>query len=374
MKKLLSLTLAFCLLLTLAAPAFAADSMDNFQKVKTYENNFSDVPADHWAASSIATCYEYGLMNGADAGTFNLSGNLTVAEALVMAAQIDQIYVTGTTSVQPSNEGPWYQSFVDHCVKAGIIHDGDFSDFNAKATRAQMAGIFAHALPKECLSPICENRPMDVLVGSTYWDEILTLYHAGILSGNDDYGRFYPDNTISRAEAAVILSRVALPGLRNVKVLLQDISLTNGVTMAVPQDVVDVSDPETADAVYYHSYHALISANFDTDPILRGIDVHSYDGYLTELMPSLLDELLSNYDSMETKSLTSDSVTFGTLPALRMKCTVETYGQTADVVIYMYIKDETMGTIIVGGFENPALVNTMANSVRINDAGVSPTL
>lgn len=374
MKKTLSLLLAFCLLLTLAVPAFAADSMDNFQKVKTYENNFSDVPADHWAKSSVAACYEYGLMNGADAATFNLAGNLSVAEALVMAAQVHQIYKTGATSVQPSAEGAWYQSFVDYCVEAGIIKADDFSDFNAKATRAQMAGIFAHALPASGFSAIGGFTPPDVNADIPYRDEILTLYAAGVLSGSDSYGTFYPNNTISRAEAAVILSRIALPASRSAKVLLKDISLTHGITVAAPQDVVNVSDASNPNSVDYQSSTAMVSAMFEQDDLYRAIDIGYFGDLLNELLPAMMEEVFAEDDSVEIKSTNSTTVKFGEQNAMRMTCTAVSEGVTADMVIYLYTADDTMGMILLAAMDDAALANTMANSVRINGAGVSSTL
>lgn len=371
MKKLLSLTLAFCLLLTLAVPALAADSMDNFRKVKTYENNFNDVPADHWAKASIATCYEYGLMNGADAATFNLSGNLSVAEALVMAAQVHQIYKTGETAVQPSADGPWYQSFVDYCVEAGIIKANDFSDYNAKVTRAQMAGIFAHALPASGFSAIGSFTPPDVSTATPYRDEILTLYAAGILSGSDSYGTFYPDNTISRAEAAVILSRVALPASRSAKVLLKDISLTHGITLAVPQDMTNVST--TSNSIDYESDTAMVSAMFDQNELFRTLDTEYFVDLMNELLPAMLEKAFDD-DSVEIKSINSATVKFGDQSAIRATCTDVSGGISAYIVIYMYTVDDTMGMILLATIDDAALVNTMANSVRINGAGVSPTL
>lgn len=43
---------------------------------------------------------------------------------------------------------------------------------------------------------------------------IIRLYQAGILKGNDVYGTFSPDESISRASAAVILSRTIEPTIR----------------------------------------------------------------------------------------------------------------------------------------------------------------
>ena len=105
MKKLLSAILALCMALSLCTTALAAqNSMDNFTKVNTYSGQFKDVSASHWAAPSVRACYEYNLMNGSG-GKFNLNGNLTVAEALVMADRIHQIYATGANTLKNGSPG-----------------------------------------------------------------------------------------------------------------------------------------------------------------------------------------------------------------------------------------------------------------------------
>ena len=43
---------------------------------------------------------------------------------------------------------------------------------------------------------------------SLYADEIYTFYRAGILSGSDSSGSFYPESNIRRSEVAAILVRL----------------------------------------------------------------------------------------------------------------------------------------------------------------------
>ncbi len=96
MRKMISAILSVVLLFSVSVPAWAAEnSMDNFKSIQTYERQFSDVPSSNWAASSVQTCYEYGLMNGVSDTQFRPKGSLTVAEALVMACRVHQIYSEG---------------------------------------------------------------------------------------------------------------------------------------------------------------------------------------------------------------------------------------------------------------------------------------
>ena len=43
---------------------------------------------------------------------------------------------------------------------------------------------------------------------------VLSFYNAGILTGVDDWGTFAPDKTLTRAETAAMVARVARPELR----------------------------------------------------------------------------------------------------------------------------------------------------------------
>ena len=188
--------------------------MGNFKPVNTYDNNFVDVASSNWAMPSIKACYEYALMYGSSNTTFNPNGELTIAEALVMADRVHSIYNTGETAIF-SGGNPWYLPYVSYAVNNGIIAQTDFSDVTKTATRAQMAYIFYNALPETEFTAINSiNSVPDVGISHSYYHEILGLYNAGILTGSDTKGSFFPGNNIKRAEAAAIISRVVDTTLR----------------------------------------------------------------------------------------------------------------------------------------------------------------
>ena len=221
-------------MISLSAPALAAGSgLGNFQKTDTYTGQFADVPAGHWAAPSVKLCYEYGLMKGSASNRFNLEGNLTLAEAIVMADRIHEIYTTGQSTI--SNGDPWYQPYVDYAVANGIIAAEGFPNYTAKATRAQMAQIFYNALPASELAPINSVASLpDVPSSAPYAAAVMALYQAGVLTGSDMYGTFHPNKNIKRSEAAAILTRMALPAQRQSVVLMKHVNQGN-INFAVPQ-------------------------------------------------------------------------------------------------------------------------------------------
>lgn len=190
--------------------AAAAGSLTSFVKIKTYTAGlFSDV-ADEWFASEVKASYEYSLIDGTSPTTFSPEKKLAISEAIKLAACLSDIYNNGTLSLK-KGDPVWYQPYVDYALAHGIIK-APFPDYTAFATRAVMADIFANALPDDALTPIntiTDNAIPDVSITHTYGASIYKLYKAGVLSGTDAAHTYKPDDTISRAETASIVTRMA---------------------------------------------------------------------------------------------------------------------------------------------------------------------
>ena len=61
--------------------------------VRSYSSGqFRDVSGGDWYFDYAKASYELGLMNGDDAGNFNASGSMTLAETITMAARIHSLY------------------------------------------------------------------------------------------------------------------------------------------------------------------------------------------------------------------------------------------------------------------------------------------
>ena len=109
---------------------------------------FQDVPANQWYYNDVMNAYEMGLINGKSATQFKPNDNLTYAEAVKLAACMNQRYMTGAVTLK--NGSPkWYQSYVDYC-KTNKIIDKDYA-WEQPATRAGYMEIFSKALPDSAL-------------------------------------------------------------------------------------------------------------------------------------------------------------------------------------------------------------------------------
>ncbi len=204
----------------------AAEDDAPFVLLRVYEGQFADVKDGDWFAPSVVSAYEYGLLNGRGESSFAPNGNVTIAELLTIAARLRAIYTTGSDAVIPTakeNEA-WYAPYVSY-LKSQNLLDNSFEGFYLlPASRAQMAGIFAFALPSEWYEePNAElvtsayasgDYITDVTLKTPYRSEILLMYRRGLLSGTDDTGSFCPDRSVSRAEVAALLTRVVKPETR----------------------------------------------------------------------------------------------------------------------------------------------------------------
>ena len=222
MRKIFFVSLVFTMAVLAAVPV-CAKGIENFRLKTTYvPGQFADVPDNEWYSSNIQSVYEHGIMNGVSNKRFDVQGNVTVGQAIAIGCRIHQIY--HETDDDLVSGDPWYMPYVDYAKQNSLVaipdeasseEIGEFLKPNIE--RYGFAMILSAALPDDALpaiNDIEDGSIPDVDSYQRYSDIIYRLYRAGILSGNDEYGSFAPESTITRAEAAAIISRMIDPSLR----------------------------------------------------------------------------------------------------------------------------------------------------------------
>ncbi len=186
----------------------------------TVPNPFADVSAGDWYYESIQSAWENGLINGVSETQFQPAQSLTVAQAIKLAAALHQRQMTGRVTLT-NGDDIWYCTYVSYAVTNGILDESylqySAAQMNAPITRTEFAHIYYQSLAQlgyAELNTIADNAIPDVDMTAPYASEIYTLYRAGILTGNDEFGSFSPNSLITRAEAATILTRMYLPNQR----------------------------------------------------------------------------------------------------------------------------------------------------------------
>ncbi|NCB42580.1 MAG: S-layer homology domain-containing protein [Clostridia bacterium] len=196
-------------------PKDEAEGLNNFTEKNIYTRGmFLDMPHTFmpWYESYVESVVRMGLMKGHSDGNFLPEDNVRLSEVIAMASRLHNIYNGGSGEF---SQGPlWYSIYVNYAISNGIIAEGDFDDYERFATRAEMAYVFASAVPPEALKEInVVNSIRDVNAATAYDAEIFALYRAGVVTGYSD-SSFQPLSTISRSECAAIIARLANRQLR----------------------------------------------------------------------------------------------------------------------------------------------------------------
>ncbi len=110
---------------------------------------FSDVPADKWSSTAIATMAKGGFITGRDDGTFGPELNITRAEFATIAARFSSD-VYGTALDLSDISGHWAKNYIDVCTANGWITgypDGTFKPDQC-ITRAEAMAIVNRMLDR----------------------------------------------------------------------------------------------------------------------------------------------------------------------------------------------------------------------------------
>lgn len=187
--------------------------------VAVNERSFSDLTG-HWAGGDIGKLASRMIVNGFPDGRFGPGQSVTRAEFAAMLVRALDLrsdpYSARFGDVKP---GDWFQEAASAAAEAGLIQgyaDGTFRP-NAAISREEMAVMAARALKlldaDGELPPAARHGGFQDAARIHDWarEDVQTLLDAGIMQGQSEE-RFAPQSITSRAEAAVVLSRLLVHG------------------------------------------------------------------------------------------------------------------------------------------------------------------
>ena len=129
------------------AATIIARASKTFDSNKTYTANFTDVPADHWAANYIAYVYESNIVTGYEDNTFHPSSNITRAEFATIMQRFLGIEFNEDALFTDVDKSHWAVAYIGACKAAGLINgyeNGEFRPANS-ITRAEAVKILNRA-------------------------------------------------------------------------------------------------------------------------------------------------------------------------------------------------------------------------------------
>lgn len=119
----------------------ATNNQGNMRSYEAYEI-FTDV-TDHWAKGYINTAYQINLIKGVGDDKFAPDNSVTYAEVMAIL-----IRTKGITDEQMAGYGEWPHNYATYSTTYNMLGLVEVSDWNAPATRGDVAQILYRNLPK----------------------------------------------------------------------------------------------------------------------------------------------------------------------------------------------------------------------------------
>ncbi|WP_337100091.1 S-layer homology domain-containing protein [Paenibacillus sp. YIM B09110] len=221
-KRLLSLLLLSCILVTLMPPGIHAASPASVEHAAANQTTaqpvpqswFEDVAPTAWFYDAVMYVKHNGIFSGTSKDRF--SPNATMSRAMfvtvlgrIAKVDVSQYKTSAFTDVQP---GDWYAPYVQWAIERGITSGTGGNRFspNAAISREQMATLTLKYFESDGI-PYQTNdstsTPNDISAISPWAvDAAVKLWQAGLFAG-DANGNFQPHSKATRAEAAVLFMR-----------------------------------------------------------------------------------------------------------------------------------------------------------------------
>jgi hypothetical protein len=171
--------------------------------------DFADTQG-HWAEKTIDVFIKLQLIKGYEDGTFKPNSPITRAEFAAILSRAFNIQGGSNTSVVLKDIGnSWAKEAIENLVAAGVIQgygDGTFKPNNT-ITREEMVVMLSRIVNLNNLAKDRAKGNFNDLDGAYAASEIKAVAQAGIVSGKGD-GRFDPKSNATRAEALQIILNV----------------------------------------------------------------------------------------------------------------------------------------------------------------------
>lgn len=189
---------------------------------------YTDISADHWAKSYIDNLSGKKYVSGYEDGTYKPDNYVTRAEFAKILTNIFGVIDKSGVELSDVADSAWYADTMKIAAKAGFVtgySDGTVKP-EANITRQEAAVMVYRAwglTPEGELNFTDKNEIAD-------WasNQVATLAAKNVLNGYSD-GTFKPNNNITRAEVAKIISCAIELGVKNTTATTTPTGTTSGV-------------------------------------------------------------------------------------------------------------------------------------------------
>lgn len=180
----------------------------NYARYLGAENKLEDVEEVSWAIDAIEFVKEKEWIKGRTLNSYEPNGYLTRAEAATIIARILELEIQNTNEIlYADTNNHWAKNEINLVTKTGLMEGYEDKTFRPDKyiTREEMSKILS--LLEKNLKETENISFNDVSSERWSYKYIMEMAKQGILKGYED-GSFRPQNSITRAEIAVILERM----------------------------------------------------------------------------------------------------------------------------------------------------------------------
>ncbi|ANE45675.1 hypothetical protein SY83_04455 [Paenibacillus swuensis] len=180
--------------------------------VLEYTKSYTDVASNHWAAKAITKLSAHHVITGVSDTAFAPNLELTRAEFAALLARKLNLKAKGAVSFTDVPASQWYSDEIAAVMEAGIVSGRTATTFAPaeKVTRAEMIVMLMKAYEIQTGKPLeslSENTFTDAsLIGTWAQKHVNAAKKLGFIEGRGD-GKFSPQGTAVRAEAALLISK-----------------------------------------------------------------------------------------------------------------------------------------------------------------------
>ena len=166
---------------------------------------FADI-SDHWAARHIDKLVKNGAISGYGDGTFKPDNAITRAEFTKIIVSVFELEGNGDNDYSDVEKDAWYSDYIGRASANAIIYGSDGKFYpNNNITRQDAAVIVYRVLKLKNIQMKGGGNFVDQDEIADYAKEAVSrMSGIGIINGHE--GRFMPSNNITRAEAATIIA------------------------------------------------------------------------------------------------------------------------------------------------------------------------
>jgi hypothetical protein len=192
------------------AVLFYTDHFSTFI-VKSNPVSFKDISEGFWGEEAINVMAAKGIVSGKPGGKYDPDGTVTRAEFVkLVACVMNSVDDAAVSKLADVSESKWYYKYVASAEKAGLINAAPGTEFSPEEniSRYDMAMILYNAIKQpsqedyEKFTGFSDTGSLSKFSKS----RLATVVKNELMLGNN--GKFRPEDTASRAEAAQVVYRL----------------------------------------------------------------------------------------------------------------------------------------------------------------------